>query len=195
MPHLHNLLHSVLHSARFRPLPPSPPPLETPRFFKVLLKYHRSNTSFSKNPLPTSPSSALPQHLSYTLLSSTMTAPAFWIAIVFRKEKEKGMWAFNEDILHWRKNSEESPITFGWITKRGQITRAGEFSGLSENYSYAFGSIIIKRAYIICFMKAITWNFHVESHFYNKYNPISRRGESKIKVINSFPQSILLHRF
>lgn len=67
-----------------------------------------------------------------------------------------------------------------------------EFYGLSKNYCYALESIIFRR----CSIKAITWNSHVESHFYNnKYNPISKRGEPKFKAINLFSQSILLHRF
>lgn len=66
-----------------------------------------------------------------------------------------------------------------------------EFSRLSENFSFALGSIIVRG----CFIKAITWDFHVESHFYNnKYNPINRRVEPKLKV-NLFPQSIFLHTF
>lgn len=49
------------------------------------------------------------------------------------------------------KNSEDSPITFGQ-TKNRKITKAMEFSELSEDYFYASGSIIFRR----CFLKAMT---------------------------------------
>ena len=63
-----------------------------------------------------------------------------------------------------------------------------EFFGLWENHSYTSGPTIF-RGY---FIKVITWNFHIKSHFdNNKYNPISRRVEPKFKVFHSFLQSIL----
>lgn len=59
------------------------------------------------------------------------------------------------------KGSEDNPITFGWTTKNRHITRAVKFSRLLERDFYASGSVISRG----CFIKAITWNFHAESHF------------------------------
>lgn len=59
------------------------------------------------------------------------------------------------------KSSEDSPITCGWITKNRLATRVMQFSGLSENSSYALGSIIFRG----CFIKAISGNFMLKVTF------------------------------
>lgn len=104
--------------------------------------------------------------------------------------REKKMCSSDEDKL--QRGVQKTALRF-WLGHQ-QWTRykSNRVLWMVRKLSCVFRSVLLRGVFI----KAITRNFCVASHFYNnKYNPVSRRVEPKFKAINSFPRSIILHRF